>query len=148
MNDTDARLNNLIDLYIELEKKIKNLVHPFNRQFCAPCAEKCCKEEYCRESIDSPFLLKLIAKQGISYDKQKGWLSPSGCRLAYGRPLVCYDFFCDAISNSNDFKTSKIQAVIKEFVATGNRARGNTHLICIENIEGSRSTATAPWTWP
>lgn len=76
----------------------------------------------------------LAEKQSIDYDRQKGWIGPKGCRREYGRPLVCYEYFCDRILNSDNFRKSNILPIIKEFVSMGNKAYGNTHLICIYDL--------------
>jgi hypothetical protein len=54
------------------------------------------------------------------------------CR--YGKPLVCYEFFCEQILINKNFQASNIQQTIKEFILIGNRAYGNTHLICVDNL--------------
>ena len=131
----DDRFANLIERYIVLEKEIQKLIDPFSRNFCGRCTGKCCREEICRESIDSAFLLMLIEKQSVSYDHHDGWQGSSGCRLAFARPLVCYDFFCDDICKSHLFKTADIQTIIHDFISIGNKAHGNTHLLCIDNLD-------------
>jgi hypothetical protein len=85
--------------------------------------------------MKSAFLTLLVKKQKVRFDPRKGWTGPSGCRLAFGRPLVCYDFFCDAISKNGPFQAADITEFIHEFVSIGNRAHGATHLICIDNLE-------------
>ena len=69
----------------------------------------------CRESVDSDFLRFLLGPQAEAYCADTGWYQPgSGCRLDYGRPLVCYEFFCEQFGApgwnelkqlSRDFKT-------------------------------------------
>ena len=121
--------------YLSLEKEIQKRTHQLSNPYCTQCSTICCSEEMCRESIESPFLSILIQKQNMDYDPQNGWLSPIGCRLNYGRPLVCYEFFCQRILDSHNFRASNIQWIIKEFISIGNRAYGNTHLICIDNLK-------------
>ena len=118
-------------LEIELQKKIRLV----SSRLCAACTAVCCKEVYCRESIESEFLLGLVDQQQLRYDRRQGWLGATGCRLAFGRPLVCYEFFCERFLTDRDFQSSNIQNLIKGFVAIGNRARGNQHLICIYDLE-------------
>jgi hypothetical protein len=135
VNSASRKFKQLIDEYISLEKEIQKLITPLSHQFCYKCSGKCCREEICRESIQSAFLSILIEKQNARYDHQHGWLSPSGCRLGYGRPLVCYDFFCKNILNSRLFKVIGIQIIIHDFLSIGNKAYGNTHLVCIDNLD-------------
>lgn len=134
-NENDYNLPILFQNYLSLEKEIQKRTKQISEHFCKECPSKCCKEEMCRESIESKFLYILIKKQNVDYDRQKGWIGPSGCRLNYGRPLVCYEFFCERILRNNNFRASNIQQIIKEFISIGNRAYGNTHLICIDNLK-------------
>ena len=136
MNGNDYRLLlALFQTYSSLEKEIQKRTNQISNHFCDRCLSRCCKEEICRESVESVFLSVLVGKQDIEYDCQNGWMSPSGCRLNYGRPLVCYEFFCEEIVKSGDFQLSNIKQIIKEFISVGKRAYGNTHLICIDNLE-------------
>jgi hypothetical protein len=134
MKDVAAKLEDLFEKYATLERQIQRTVSHASGRFCAQCSSQCCKEIYCKESIESPFLSTLIKKQKMTYHAKEGWMSSSGCRLDYGRPLVCYDFFCDAISDSLSFKAVDIPKIVREFMAIGNKAHGNTHLICIDDL--------------
>ncbi len=140
MNGVDCKLANLFDRYAFLEKEIQKLIYQASCHFCGKCSSKCCKEEICKESIESSFLSILIEKQRIRYDTQNGWISPSGCRLDYGRPLVCYEFFCENILKSYLFKAANIQKIINDFASVGNKAHGNIHLLCIDNLGVISST--------
>jgi hypothetical protein len=135
MTRLGANLADLLDRYICLEREIQTLVSPLVRGYCAACAGVCCKREICKESIESEFLSILVAKQGVRYDDRSGWLGPAGCRLEYGRPLVCYEFFCEDIQNSPPFQNSPIKTIVNDFAAIGNRVSGNTHLICLATLE-------------
>jgi len=135
MNGKDSNpLSSLFHSYISLEKEILKRVSEISNTFCFECQKRCCEEKICRESIESQFLSHLITLQNIRYDKKNGWMSPYGCRLEYGRPLVCYEFFCERILVNDDFKASDIQQAVKEVISIGNRAYGNTHLICVDNL--------------
>ena len=140
MNGVDCNFANLFDRYAPLEKEIQKLIYEASTHFCGKCSSSCCKEEICKESIESSFLSILVEKQRIRYDTQNGWISPSGCRLDYGRPLVCYEFFCEDILKSYLFKAANIQEIIKDFASVGNKAYGNTHLLCIDNLDIISST--------
>jgi len=135
MNGNGYRLLlTLFQNYSSLEKEIQERTHQISNHFCNKCLSKCCKEKICRESIESTFLSILVEKQDVEYDRKSGWISPSGCRLNYGRPLVCYEFFCEEIVMSSNFQASNIQQIIKEFISIGKRAHRNTHLICVDNL--------------
>ncbi len=135
MNGTEDKLFAILfRSYTSLEKKIQQRISEISQPICTKCTSRCCKEEICRESIESNFLSILIKDQQIRYDPQNGWISPLGCGLSYGRPLVCYEFFCEQIEGSNKFQTSNMQQAVKEFVAIGSKAHGNAHLICVDNL--------------
>jgi hypothetical protein len=135
MNVIDCKLTTLLDKYASVEKEIQKNIYQACSSFCGTCSLKCCKEELCKESTESSFLSILIENQKLRYDTQNGWIGPSGCRLGYGRPLVCYEFFCNDILKSSLFKAADIQKIIGDFVSVGNKAHGNTHLQCINNLE-------------
>ena len=132
-NNTDQLLF-FLRTYIQIEKKLLAKVKNLSADYCRICQLKCCKEVYCRESMESSFLNTLISFQQIQYDPQYGWLTPHGCQLAYGRPLVCYEFFCSKILLDVNFKRFNLLEDIREFISIGNRIYGNTHLICVENL--------------
>jgi len=67
-------------------------------QSCASCRQRCCKERFCRESVESPFLQAVReGVTGVSYGAKKGWIGPRGCRLEVGRPPICYEYLCPEI---------------------------------------------------
>lgn len=134
-NDCKSNISNLMKNYIILEKQIKRLVSNMTKSYCCSCSNTCCRENICRESIDSAFLKLLVEKQKLQYDLKNGWMSPDGCRLAYGRPLICYEFFCEKIARDDDFENSGLDKLIKTFVSVGQRAHRGQHLIAIHRIE-------------
>ena len=135
MGGIEGNLTAFFDRYVSLERDIQKLMAPLSRRYCVTCAGKCCREEICKESIESTFLSALVEKQRIRYDNKNGWLGAQGCRLAFGRPVVCYDFFCEEVRNRNCFMTGRLRAIIHDFVSLGNRAHGNIHLLCIADLE-------------
>lgn len=137
MNGSDYKreLSILIKNYIILEQLINTYIRRITKHYCFNCSKTCCREDICRETIDSVFLQLLIEKQNLQYDTENGWMSPKGCRLNYGRPLICYEFFCVKIIRSNIFKNSGVENLIKMFGSVGQRVYGSQHLICIPSIE-------------
>jgi hypothetical protein len=134
MNTIMFKLGQLLDRYICLEKKIQKLIYPLSKNYCSKCHGKCCSEQICKESTESVFLSMLVEKQSIQYDNRNGWLGTSGCRLDYGRPLVCYEFFCEDLLKSSFFKATNIQTIIHDFVSIGENAHGKSHLICLNDL--------------
>lgn len=131
----EAMLLELQHAYKEVEIEIGKRIHDVSCQFCQRCLSKCCKEQMCRESVESSFLARLTEQQQERYDAGHGWLGAFGCRLKYGRPLVCHEFFCDQILNSGIFDNSNLEQLIGEFVSIGKRSHKNNHLICVESLD-------------
>lgn len=90
------KLHRIRDTHIEVESILQSLSALQEENLCASCTHVCCKEALCQESMDSDFLRFVLGSRAEDYDPQQGWFQPgSGCRLSYGRPLICYEFFCD-----------------------------------------------------
>lgn len=134
INGVGNKIVQLINRYVSLEKEIQKMVDQVCRQYCEKCFSRCCREEMCRESTESSFLAMLVEEQGVGYDTRSGWMGPSGCRLAYGRPLVCYEYFCDDILGRHSFRNTKITEIVHGFTTIGTRAHGGKHLMCIEDL--------------
>lgn len=124
----------LFQCYISIEKEILKKIREITHPICAACRKRCCEEKMCRESIESPFLRHLVDLQHLQYDCQKGWIGRDGCRLNYGRPPVCHEFFCNRILADEKFRKADIQPLLKAFISAGNRAHGNAHLICVPDL--------------
>ena len=135
MDTFDHTVTNLIERYVHLEMQVQKLTAPFSRHYCRGCSGACCREEICNESVESLFLSTLVGLQKIRYDPTNGWQSPAGCRLDFGRPLVCYEYFCEEIMESENFQNACIQDILHRFVAIGSKAHGNTHLLCIADLD-------------
>jgi hypothetical protein len=135
MKSFGGKLANLFDRYVCLEREVQKRVSPIVHRYCAVCAGECCKIEICKESIESMFLFALVKKQGIRYDDRSGWLGAAGCKLEYGRPPVCYDFFCDDIMANKSFQALQIRKITRDFVSIGNKVYANTHLICVADLD-------------
>jgi len=104
---------------------------------CASCTSVCCKEVMCRESLDSDFLRFLLGPVVEGYSVEAGWYVPgSGCRLSYGRPLVCYEFFCDKFELQDWTQPRQLSRALKKVYAN---AFAGQHMLVVEDI--SRITA-------
>lgn len=87
-------LKTYIEHYISLETGMQELVQIKCSSLCGQCTAICCDVVMCVEAVKSPFLM-LIHQQTEQFDKQLGFLSPTGCRLKKGRPSICYEYYCD-----------------------------------------------------
>lgn len=129
------RFSTILDLWIRIEKQIQQRTRRVSRGLCLDCQPNCCAEPICREALDSPFLHLLVQMQDVSYDQDSGWLGPRGCRLEYGRPLVCYNYFCEPILDSEIMRSSGLRELIRKFMAVSRNARGGDHLICVKDLK-------------
>ena len=90
------QLYRIREVHIEVEAILQSLAALQDDIPCARCTSVCCREVMCRESVDSDFLRFVLGPRVDDYGVNDGWYVPgSGCRLGYGRPLVCYEFFCE-----------------------------------------------------
>ena len=88
------------EAYAELESAIRELIAQLFSGTCGLCTACCCRVDICEEATQGAFLSLLLKKQGLSaadLDDRLGWLDLHGCTLEYGRPPVCYTFFCDEL---------------------------------------------------
>lgn len=93
-------MNDLIATYIELETDIQHLMTSMCTDACALCTACCCRADICEEVGQSAFLSLLLKEQNRSNDQMDdrfGWLDNNGCSLEYGRPPICYAYFCDQL---------------------------------------------------
>ncbi|MGE5318745.1 MAG: hypothetical protein ACM3KD_01060 [Hyphomicrobiaceae bacterium] len=99
---------------------------------CATCADVCCMEAFCRESITSDFLRFLLGPQVGGYDSAAGWyVAGSGCRLGHGRPLVCYEYFCEKFKTPQADSLRQLSRALKTVYA---KALAGQHILVVEDI--------------
>ena len=98
MNDEPARpLDRFLAEYADFEEQVRETMDALFGADCALCTACCCRADICEEVLLSPFLSRLLDRQGFDerdFDDRYGWLDTGGCRLRCGRPPVCYAFFC------------------------------------------------------
>ena len=131
----DSDLCRIIEAYAAFELEINAYAAKLWQPFCAACKGVCCQPEYCRESLESPFLERLRecypAKSVFRPDT--GWLTETGCSLDRGRPSVCYQFVCDNILQAQISEEQRyLMNVFSNLINhAGKRALGHRHLIAI-----------------
>ena len=121
------------DRHIEIEALLQALGRQQAAPICATCTAICCREAMCRESLDSDFLRHILGRRQEDYDAQQGWLEPGrGCRLTYGRPLVCYEFFCERFDAAG---VSGLHRLARRFKTLYARVQGGRHMLEIDDIQ-------------
>lgn len=95
----DSEFDFLLERYRSLELRVEVLMSAVCTPFCKVCPTPCCRIAICREAAESPFLLAVHGSKQ-EFDRQRGYLGASGCRLGAGRPPVCHAFICGRILSS------------------------------------------------
>jgi hypothetical protein len=145
MND----LEQILKEYAAFEAEVNHFSSDLWFQWCSDCTEVCCKKVYCRETLESPFLVLLLQKHSADsfFDlNHKGWLNEAGCKLTVGRPPVCYEFLCGQILDDQHTRIQRYAMIVlaKLIDHIGKRALGSRHLIEImdpaklKNVKYSR----------
>lgn len=123
--------------YQYLEQKVRWLILEVCKPFCSTCADCCCKEDFCSESLDSDWLRmtwKLWGYKRSQYDDSYGWLLSDGCRLITGRPPVCYEFLCNKILSGMPGDTwDRLKEISMLISYAGKNALGNRHLVTLSS---------------
>ena len=135
-----SELFQIVKEYADFEARVRPWIAKLCGPHCAVCETVCCRPEYCRESIDSPFLALLRKKYPppTKYSVERGWLTPNGCALVCGRPPVCYQFNCQKITAAlPDDARRHLMKVLSNLVPhAGRRALGGRHIVEIMDTAG------------
>ncbi len=126
------QLYQIRDIHIEVESILQSLAALHAENPCASCLRVCCKEVLCRESVDSDFLRLVLGPQIGEYSVNDGWhVSGSGCRLGYGRPLICYEYFCERFDTQDVKVTRQLSRALKTVYAN---VFAGQHMLVLEDI--------------
>jgi hypothetical protein len=126
------QLYRIREAHIEVESILQSLAALQDDVPCASCTSVCCREAMCRESVDSDFLRFLLGPLVDGYRVGAGWYVPgSGCRLSHGRPLVCYEFFCEKFESQDWTQPRQLSRALKKVYAN---AFAGQHMLVVEDI--------------
>ena len=129
-------LDKIIKKYAAFEKKVMKQITRRLGKYCAECEGGCCTAAICRETIESPFLVRLrkTVQPDIRYQKKTGWLRRTGCALSAGRPPICHEFICDDIERScSDAVERYVTKVLCRLIThIGKKVDGVLHLVEID----------------
>ena len=128
-----TQLSKILTNYLDFEMTVRQQIAEICASYCADCQGVCCRPEFCRENIDSPFLKRISAKTrpaGV-FSEEHGWLAPTGCALSAGRPPVCYQFNCnviiDGLPTDQHRYLFKVLSNLVPYI--GKRSLGTRHLV-------------------
>lgn len=127
-----------ISSYGRLERRIQRCMASQSGGLCTRCVMPCCRIDFCRESLESPFLeaVRTLFAPGIRWDPAVGWLTNQGCCLPAGRPPVCYEFLCRSLQvhQPSALHRDALQVLAGLITDTGRRARGRRHLVELNDL--------------
>jgi hypothetical protein len=131
-------IEDILEPYAELEQSVGSLMTELFSETCGMCTACCCRADICEEALASAFLSMLLKQQGLSekdLDDRYGWLDMHGCSLEYGRPPVCYTYFCDELlARLPDDEARLATRTLGRLMAhVGKDALGSWHLVEIVN---------------
>jgi len=90
----DDWLHRIRALHIEVEAILQSLAASLDDNPCARCTRVCCREVFCRESVESDFLRFVLGPRVEAYDENAGWFMPgAGCRLSSAGPWCAMNTF-------------------------------------------------------
>jgi|SaaInlStandDraft_1057018.scaffolds.fasta_scaffold154359_2 hypothetical protein len=122
MSESNEVLKQIRLSHIEIESILQSIAARIPQNFCFKCTEVCCKEEICRESIESPFLNFILGDHKSNYSQTDGWLNKStGCTTVIGRPLICYEFFCQ------QFDSNSVSSRLHQFAVSLKKIYSNAY---------------------
>jgi hypothetical protein len=132
-------LKQVLKAYAAFEAEVGAFSSELWFQWCSNCRKICCQAAYCRETLESPFLFLLLKKYSrqVYNNTQKVWLGEAGCKLAVGRPPVCYEFLCGSILEAQQPGIERYAMIVlsKLISYIGKRAFGSRHLIEVMDLD-------------
>lgn len=124
--------------YGRLEMEIQGCMSALCIRMCARCLLPCCRIDFCRESLESPFLVDVRTRfaPDAHWDAAAGWLTAQGCRLPAGRPPVCYEFLCRDLEENQPtpIHCEALRRLSKLMTQAGACARGRRHLVELNDL--------------
>jgi hypothetical protein len=127
-------LEDFLEAYTGMEASIQVLMSQLFKETCGLCTACCCRVDICEEATQSAFLSLLLKRQELSakdLDDRYGWLDQNGCSLEYGRPPICYAYFCDQLlARLPDDETRHVTRVLGRLMDyIGENALNEWHLV-------------------
>lgn len=133
-------LHGVMEEYSNLEIIVRGLISEICSPFCTTCTNPCCRDDICRETLDSLWLsiiYELNHHEISNYNNSTGWLTDDGCGLNVGRPPVCYEFYCSTIMSELAGTYQKYAANVLGNLLSfiGKNAIGKKHLVTLTDPE-------------
>ena len=101
MDTPTPSIDNLIDRYIGVEKRVHGIVSRFSGVICSQCTDPCCTSKHCSDIGESIWLQRVAQRDGNRLvarpDGSYSFLGEKGCTLTAGRPMQCTWYICDTL---------------------------------------------------
>jgi len=142
-------INDILKPYAELERSVRSLMTELFSETCGMCTACCCRADICEEATGSAFLSLLLEQQELSADDMDdrfGWIDLHGCSLEYGRPPICYIYFCDELlARLPDDDSRHVAETLGRLMNhIGQNAIGEWHLVEIMDAKDLEKVDPAP----
>ena len=105
-------LAELTEFHLKAEGAVRTRIEPFSQRYCAECAAVCCRSDFCRDASESFFLSEVVRSGGGTV--REDYLSTRGCLLAFGKPLLCHEYFCDAILTQERKRLAEVIEMVRD----------------------------------
>ncbi len=128
-----SELDYITERYLNFERDVRVMMDSVCTRHCPRCDKVCCKQVFCRETTESPFLAHILEAYppATTYNTESGWLTDTGCGLLIGRPPLCYEFLCENIlaSQKSEFDCYMVKILSALMTHIGKNAYGGRHLV-------------------
>ena len=125
-------LHTLKDVHIAIEGVLQQIISTQTAESCSKCDNVCCNVDICRESIESDFLRFILGPEITKYRDDTGWhMSGTGCRLKFGRPLICYEYLCSKVKNKRIDEPVQIS---RKIISIYSNVFGKKHILEIDDV--------------
>ena len=125
-------LHTLKDVHIAIEGILQQITSIQTGESCSKCDNVCCNVDICRESIESDFLRFILGPEITKYLDDTGWHTPEiGCRLEFGRPLICYEYLCSKLKNKRIDEPVQIS---RKIISIYSNVFGKKHILEIDDV--------------
>ena len=125
-------LHTLKDVHIAIEGILQQIISTQTAESCSKCDNVCCNVDICRESIESDFLRFILGPEITKYRDDTGWhMSGIGCRLKFGRPLICYEYLCSKVKNKRIDEPVQIS---RKIISIYSNVFAKKHILEIDDV--------------
>ncbi len=132
INNADL-LDGIKSIHLRIEIILQQFASKISMTECSKCTDICCREIFCRESVESTFLRFIMGEQINLYNETDGWLHrQSGCTISFGRPLICYEYFCFRFKGNPS--VNKLKSYGSRLKKIYSKTYRNQHILVIQDL--------------